>query len=87
MELDPPHPSEAASGQKQSLPTRERAFQQGLAAARAFYEREGHLRVPQRHSEEIEGRTVRLGQWLTNVRRRRTRLSQQRQDALAELGL
>ncbi|MFI8076262.1 Helicase associated domain protein [Streptomyces sp. NPDC086033] len=69
------------------LPAREHAFQRGLAAARAFREREGHLDVPQRHIEEIEGDRVRLGQWLSNLRRRRSGLSPQRQAALAELGL
>ncbi|WP_438306900.1 helicase associated domain-containing protein (plasmid) [Streptomyces sp. HUAS TT11] len=68
------------------LPARERAFQRGLAAARAFREREGHLRVPQRHIEEIDGERVRLGQWLSNLNRRRSGLSPQRQ-ALTELGL
>ncbi|MEU2388936.1 Helicase associated domain protein [Streptomyces sp. NPDC012461] len=69
------------------LPARERAFQRGLAAARAFRAREGHLNVPQRHIEEIDGDPVRLGQWLSNLRRRRFSLSPHRQAALAELGL
>ncbi|WP_406730016.1 Helicase associated domain protein [Streptomyces sp. NBC_01794] len=69
------------------LPARERAFQRGLAAARAFREREGHLDVPQRHVEEVEGEEVRLGQWMSNLRRRHARLSPQRQAALVELGL
>ena len=68
------------------LTARERAFQRGLAAARAFHAREGHLNVPQRHIEEIEGDPVRLGQWLSNLRRR-SGLSPQRQAALGELGL
>ncbi|WP_324609129.1 helicase associated domain-containing protein [Streptomyces scabiei] len=74
-------------GQDGQLPPRERAFQRGLAAARAFREREGHLDVPQRHVEEIKGEGVRLGQWLSNLRRRHSSLSAQRQAALAELGL
>ncbi|MFF9213982.1 MULTISPECIES: Helicase associated domain protein [unclassified Streptomyces] len=69
------------------LPPRERAFQRGLAAARAYLQREGHLDVPQRHIEEIDGHQVRLGQWLSNLRRRRSGLSPQRAAALAELGL
>ncbi|MBZ6135536.1 DEAD/DEAH box helicase [Streptomyces olivaceus] len=69
------------------LSARERAFQRGLVAARAFRAREGHLDVPQRHIEEVEGDPVRLGQWLSNLRRRRANLSSQRQEALAELGL
>ena len=73
-------------GNDTPLPARERAFQRGLAAARAFREREGHLNVPQRHIEEIDGDQVRLGQWLSNLRRRRSSLSPQRRAALAELG-
>ncbi|MFI0162111.1 Helicase associated domain protein [Streptomyces albidoflavus] len=69
------------------LPAREHAFRRGLAAARSFLEREGHLDVPQRHIEAFDGDHVRLGQWLSNVRRRRSALSPQRQAALAELGL
>ncbi|MET7938063.1 Helicase associated domain protein [Streptomyces sp. NPDC005322] len=80
-------PSPCASPAADRLPARERAFQRGLAAARAFRAREGHLDVPQRHVEEIDGDPVRLGQWLSNLRRRRSGLSPHRQAALAELGL
>ncbi|MCX5602970.1 Helicase associated domain protein [Streptomyces phaeochromogenes] len=69
------------------LSAREHAFQRGLVAARAFRAREGHLDVPQRHIEKIEGDPVRLGQWLSNLRRRRSGLSPQRKAVLAELGL
>ncbi|GAA2476495.1 DEAD/DEAH box helicase [Actinocorallia cavernae] len=69
------------------MSARERSFQRGLAAARAFREREGHLNVPQRHIERVEGDPVRLGQWLSNLRRRRSGLSPHRQAELAELGL
>jgi hypothetical protein len=81
-------PDTSTSGATENhLPARERAFQRGLAAARAFHAREGHLNVPQRHIEKIEGEPVRLGQWLSNLRRRRSGLSEQRQADLAELGL
>ncbi|MFG2402583.1 DEAD/DEAH box helicase [Streptomyces lydicus] len=81
-------PGTAASpAGKIHLSARERTFQRGLAAAQAFRAREGHLNVPQRHIEKIEGDPVRLGQWLSNLRRRRTGLSQHKQAALAELGL
>jgi hypothetical protein len=81
----PDAPAEPAT--ENHLPARERAFQRGLAAAQVFREREGHLDVPQRHVEEVEGQQVRLGQWLSNLRRRRSSLTPQRQAALAELGL
>ncbi|MEU9383583.1 Helicase associated domain protein [Streptomyces sp. NPDC048279] len=87
-ELGPDMPEVGAvPPQNSPLLAREQAFQRGLAAARAFRVREGHLKVPQRHIEEIDGERVRLGQWLSNLSRRRSGLSPQRQAALAELGL
>ncbi|MFI8991566.1 Helicase associated domain protein [Streptomyces antimycoticus] len=86
VELDLPD-APTFSTKSSQLPARERAFQRGLAAARAFREREGHLDVPQRHIEDVEGQPVRLGQWLSNLRRRHSSLSPQRRAALAELGL
>ncbi|MCZ4120199.1 DEAD/DEAH box helicase [Streptomyces sp. H39-S7] len=64
------------------LSAHERAFQRGLAAAHAFHAREGHLDVPQRHIEDLNGDSVRLGQWLNNIRRRRERLTAERIAAL-----
>ncbi|GAA0670243.1 DEAD/DEAH box helicase [Streptomyces thermocarboxydovorans] len=84
--VEPPDTSGSPATQTR-MPARERAFQRGLAAARAFRAREGHLNVPQRHIEKIDGDPVRLGQWLSNLRRRRSVLSPQRQAVLAELGL
>ncbi|MFC9759166.1 helicase associated domain-containing protein, partial [Streptomyces sp. NPDC056921] len=63
-----------------------------LTAARQFHAREGHLRVPRKHAEHLEtedalsGRqggtegpvVVRLGTWLDNVRKRATKLPEQR---------
>ncbi|MER6386661.1 Helicase associated domain protein [Streptomyces sp. NPDC001250] len=80
-------PESASTPPQPQLPARERAFQRGLAAARAFLEREGHLNVPQRHIEDVEGDPVRLGQWLTNLRRRKAALSPQRRQPLTQLGL
>ncbi|MFJ2162856.1 Helicase associated domain protein [Streptomyces sp. NPDC087856] len=77
----------AARSRDSRLPARERAFQLGLAAAQAFQDREGHLDVPQRHIENLGDEPVRLGQWLSNLRRRRSRISPQRQAMLTELGL
>ncbi|WP_189308404.1 helicase associated domain-containing protein, partial [Streptomyces albospinus] len=81
------HPKSASTPPDCQLPARERDFQRGLAAARSFLDREGHLNVPQRHIEDVEGDLVRLGQWLTNLRRRSASLSPQRLQALAQLGL
>ncbi|WP_072489527.1 helicase associated domain-containing protein [Streptomyces atratus] len=72
-----------------------------LAAARQFHAREGHLRVPRKHVEELEavevptGRqdgaggpvVVKLGTWLDNVRKRADRLSAERRAELGALGM
>ncbi|WP_432190569.1 helicase associated domain-containing protein, partial [Streptomyces sp. Tue6028] len=64
-----------------------------LAAARQFHAREGHLRVPRKHVEELAGEdgeggtSVRLGGWLDNTRRRADKLTSERRAALDELGM
>ncbi|OQQ13134.1 helicase [Streptomyces sp. M41(2017)] len=63
-----------------------------LAAARQFHAREGHLRVPRKHVEEIAGGDgqvvgLRLGGWLDNTRRRADKLSAERREELEELGM
>ncbi|MFD7446610.1 Helicase associated domain protein [Streptomyces sp. NPDC059909] len=68
-----------------------------LAAARQFYEREGHLRVPRKHIETIavdrgdgdgqEQRTVRLGAWVGNQRSRAATLTPERIERLSAIGM
>ncbi|MGW7414572.1 Helicase associated domain protein [Streptomyces sp. NPDC054863] len=71
-----------------------------LAAAKAFHAREGHLRVPRKHEEHLapDGLAgtqrgadgvvgVRLGSWLDNVRKRESKLSQERRAQLEALGM
>ncbi|MFG2219768.1 Helicase associated domain protein [Streptomyces sp. NPDC048685] len=76
-----------------------------LAAARQFHAREGHLRVPRKHVEHLEGAAeettgpsghqagadgvvvVKLGTWLDNVRKRATKLTEQRRTDLNHLGM
>ncbi|MFH8805589.1 helicase associated domain-containing protein [Streptomyces sp. NPDC017936] len=69
-----------------------------LAAAKQFYEREGHLRVPRKHVERIvvgsdgsgEGqgvREVKLGAWIGNQRSRAATLSLERVDQLSVIGM
>ncbi|MFD7681719.1 Helicase associated domain protein [Streptomyces sp. NPDC060187] len=64
-----------------------------LTAARQFHAREGHLRVPRKHVEEIAGDDdgevvgLRLGGWLDNTRRRADKLSAERRAELDELGM
>ncbi|WP_329111972.1 helicase associated domain-containing protein [Streptomyces sp. NBC_01353] len=79
--------ADIASPPKHSPGARERNFQQGLEALGQFHAREGHLHVPQRHIEELSSGAVRLGQWLSNIRRRWDRLTPERQQALTDTGL
>ncbi|MFI1304042.1 DEAD/DEAH box helicase [Streptomyces sioyaensis] len=67
-----------------------------LAAARQFYEREGHLRVPRKHVETItvggdhgdqEERPLRLGVWISNQRSRAATLAPERVEQLSKIGM
>ncbi|MGW3745867.1 helicase associated domain-containing protein [Streptomyces sp. NPDC005146] len=69
------------------LSARDRNFHRGLAAAQAFPAREGHLDVSQRHVEDLDTEPVRLGQWISNIRRRWDHLTSDRRQALQDLGL
>lgn len=87
-----PWPTWASTRQPPSAPpggpsARERAFRRALAAARDFRTREGHLNVPQRHIEVLNGDLVRFGQWINNARRRRDRLTADRIAELDALGM
>jgi hypothetical protein len=63
-----------------------------LAAARQFYEREGHLQVPRKHVERIVGedqeeREHKLGAWINNQRSRASGLSPERVEQLSKIGM
>ncbi|MFF0291792.1 Helicase associated domain protein [Streptomyces sp. NPDC005262] len=70
-----------------------------LAAARQFYEREGHLRVPRKHIETITVRgdggknqeqrdvTLKLGAWVGNQRSRAATLTPERVEQLSKIGM
>ncbi|MEU9038419.1 Helicase associated domain protein [Streptomyces sp. NPDC048352] len=58
-----------------------------LEAARRFHAREGHLRVPRTHVEQVGGQQVRLGAWIANQRSRAAKLSPERAAALTALGM
>jgi hypothetical protein len=72
-----------------------------LAAAKQFYQREGHLRVPRKHVETIvigsgdddssgerqEVRELRLGAWISNQRSRATTLTPERIEQLCAIGM
>lgn len=62
-------------------------------AARQFFEREGHLRVPRKHIERIvvgedqEEREHKLGAWIGNQRSRAAALSPERMEQLSAIGM
>ncbi|WP_310729523.1 helicase associated domain-containing protein, partial [Streptomyces sp. N2A] len=67
-----------------------------LSAARQFFEREGHLRVPRKHIETImvdgdrgdqEQRKLKLGTWISNQRSRATSLTPERIEQLTTVGM
>ncbi|MGW8976201.1 Helicase associated domain protein [Streptomyces platensis] len=68
-----------------------------LAAARQYYEREGHLRVPRKHIETVvvdrvsgedqEQQDIRLGAFVSNQRSRAASLSPERVEQLSQVGM
>lgn len=63
-----------------------------LAAARQYFEREGHLTVPRKHVETVltqDGREdqYRLGAWVNNQRSRAATLTPERVEQLSEVGM
>ncbi|WP_416972274.1 Helicase associated domain protein [Streptomyces sp. 4F14] len=62
-------------------------------AAKQFYEREGHLRVPRKHVERIvvgedqEEQELRLGAWVGNQRSRAATLTPERVELLSTIGM
>ncbi|MFJ6862454.1 DEAD/DEAH box helicase [Streptomyces werraensis] len=93
-----------AAGEDEQPPTRRSQadkWAMNYQAARQFYEREGHLRVPRKHVERIvvngdegggsgedqEVREVRLGAWISNQRSRAATLSPERIEQLTAIGM
>ncbi|WP_234433772.1 helicase associated domain-containing protein [Streptomyces rimosus] len=62
-------------------------------AAKQYYEREGHLRVPRKHieralvGEDQEERELRLGAWIANQRSRAATLPPERVEQLSKIGM
>ncbi|MFJ4966985.1 Helicase associated domain protein [Streptomyces sp. NPDC088729] len=67
--------------------TRAQVWASNLAAARQYQQREGHLEVPHRHIEKLDGTEHALGVFIANSRSRRTRLAPERVEELSELGM
>ncbi|MFE5038655.1 helicase associated domain-containing protein [Streptomyces sp. NPDC056683] len=58
-----------------------------LTAARQYHAREGHLQVPRKAVEIVNGEEHKLGAFLDNARRRAAKLSPQRRADLDQLGM
>ncbi|MGW7824705.1 helicase associated domain-containing protein [Streptomyces puniciscabiei] len=88
--------STAAEDEKPQRRTQADKWALNYAAARQYYEREGHLRVPRKHIETIvvdddgegqEQRELRLGAWIGNQRSRAATLSPERVEQLSTIGI
>ncbi|MFE6365873.1 helicase associated domain-containing protein [Streptomyces sp. NPDC057806] len=80
----PPEPETPAKAPR----TASSAFERGVAALAQYKTREGHLKVPRGHVEQLpDGTQVRLGVWLTNTKSRRAKLTPDKHQQLADLGL
>lgn len=85
----------SATEEEKPQPRRTQADKWALnyQAARQFFEREGHLRVPRKHVETIvvgedqEERELRLGAWIGNQRSRAATLSPERVEQLSAIGM
>lgn len=64
------------------------AFERGIAALAQYKTREGTVTVPRGHVETLEdGTEVKLGVWIMNQKGRRSKLTADKLQALAALGL
>lgn len=69
------------------------SFDRGLLACRQYQAREGHLAVPRKHQELLYPASggapvaVRPGVFMSNARSRRSKLTDERLQQLADLGL
>ncbi|MDQ0904696.1 superfamily II DNA or RNA helicase [Streptomyces canus] len=88
---------EPATEEEKPKPRRTQADKWALnfLAAKQYFEREGHLRVPRQHVETIlvgsgedqEERELKLGAWISNQRSRATALSPERMEQLSGIGM
>ncbi|WP_424894260.1 Helicase associated domain protein [Streptomyces sp. SAI-124] len=82
--IEPPAEGEVVGPVRRS---QDELWERNMTAARQFYAREGHLRVPRQHREDVDGELLGLGSFISNTRRRAAKLSPQRREALSSLGM
>ncbi|MFB8020795.1 Helicase associated domain protein [Streptomyces rubiginosohelvolus] len=63
------------------------AFERGITALTQYAAREGRVVVPRAHVEETPHGPFRLGNWISNTRSRRAKLSTEQREQLAALGV
>ncbi|WP_406255844.1 Helicase associated domain protein [Streptomyces nigra] len=80
-------PDEGGQAGRPVRRSQDELWDRNMAAARQFYAREGHLRVPRQHREEVDGEQLGLGSFVSNARRRADKLSPERRQALNALGM
>ncbi|MGV9351119.1 Helicase associated domain protein [Streptomyces spiralis] len=80
--LEPAGENERPARRSQSA-----AWERNITAARQFHARAGHLTVPRKHIEDLDGEPVGLGQFVNNARRRAATLSAQRRADLDQLNM
>ncbi|WP_322975347.1 helicase associated domain-containing protein [Actinacidiphila bryophytorum] len=82
------HLTPASPGEPPPAPrTQAGKWAANLTAARQFHTREGHLHVPRKHIEVVDGIGHKLGLFIDNARRRANKLSEARRQELTELGM
>ncbi|MFE2116919.1 helicase associated domain-containing protein [Streptomyces microflavus] len=83
----------APDDEKEKRPCRQAAkWTSNLVAARQFFEREGHLKVPRRHVETVLTQdgwedNYRQGTWVNNQRSRAAALSPERMEQRSKAGM
>ncbi|GAB7035975.1 Helicase associated domain protein [Streptomyces sp. NPDC021749] len=83
-----PLPADAVQGPEKGRKGSTGAFERGIAALAQYKGREGHVKVPRAHTEQLEdGSEVKLGVFLSNTKTRRAKLTPDKLRQLAELGL
>ncbi|MCM2394453.1 DEAD/DEAH box helicase [Streptomyces albipurpureus] len=84
--ITPPPPELEESAKPSTAPLS--AFEKGVAALAQYKTREGHVKAPRGHVEVLpDGSEIRLGVFLSNSKSRRTKLTADKLQALAALGL
>lgn len=91
-ELDvEPLPATEVQGPEKGRKGSSAAFERGVAALAQYLEREGHVKVGRAHVETVtvsgEEHAVKLGVFLSNTKTRRSKLTADKLQQLAELGV